>query len=202
MRAKLFLPYFPPAEVAGVENEMTDEEYSDALTSYYTSAYHKFMENAIRGYVDDRYNIHDVIPEKYQIKAIKEKKVPSRYYSFDVLLNDMYDRPLAPSFFANPRNLSSMNAFTIHILVDDEKNEDGLSELALWVRESGEIMKDPRIDEEKKIEILPPKDLKIDISEELNGIIYQRIYLFDSCRIPEQDDKNNFAIIVNKIERT
>ena len=182
-------------------DEITDEEYSDMLNSYFTSSYFKFMEKALMGQIDNRYDVREIIPEKYQIKSVKEKKIPARYYTFDAILNDIDDKPLDISFFLNSANLREMNAFIVHILIPEEKNEDALSELALWTRESGEIMRDPRIDEEHKISILPEKDLKIGIYEEINGIRYDYIYKLISCRIPDQDNKQNFAIIVNKIER-
>lgn len=201
MRIKLFLPFYPVGEFATEKNEISDEQYADMLNSYYTSSYFKFMNDVLMGRADSRYNIQEVIPEEYQIKSVKEKNLPTRYYTFDALLNDIDDNPVDSAFFMNPRNLMEMNAFIIHIIIDEEKNEDALSELALWTRESGEIMRDPRIDEDHKISILPQKDLKIGISEITNGMRYDSVFKFVACRIPDQDNKQNFAIIVNKIER-
>lgn len=201
MRIKLFLPFYPVGEFANDREEISDEQYADMLNSYYNSAYFKFMNDVLAGRFDGRYNMQDIIPEQYQIKSVKEKKTPARYYSFDALLNDIDDRPVDVSFFMNPRNFDEMNAFIIHILIPEENNEDALSELALWTRESKEIMRDPRIDEDHKIAILPQKDLKVGISENTNNIRYESIFKLVSCRIPDLDDKQNFAIIVNKIER-
>lgn len=201
MRALLYLPFYQTGDFANNEKEISDEEYVDMLNQYYSSDYYRFMTNAINGFFDDRYQMMEVIPEKYKIAAIKEKVTPTRYFTFEIDLNDIEDQPTSGFYINSLSRSRDMSALIIHIHPDEGKNSDGLSELSFWVRESNQIMLDPRINEDRKLGILQPKDLRISFEEDINGISYSSRYELKGCRIVEQDDRYNFAIIINKIAK-
>ena len=201
MKAILFLPFYQTGDFANDEKQISDEEYAQMLNNYFSSDYYKFMNNAINGFFDERYQMMDVMPEKYQVKSVKEKVTPTKYFTFDIDFNDMEDQPIDGVFLNRLCRQPSMTAFFIHVHPEDEVNSDGLSEMAFWVRESKQIMSDPRIDDERKLGMLSPKDLRLAFTEEINGINYDFRYELKGCRVVDQDDRNNFAIIVNKIEK-
>ena len=93
-----------------------------------------------------------------------------------------------------------MCAFFVHLTVNDEfKNPDAINEINFWLKESREIMNDRNIDDDHKFLMLPYKDIIIKLSGVDNLIIPGKYKLVGS-RVIDQDDRNNFAIIVTKIE--
>ena len=191
MTAKLYLPFYPNGDFATVENDMSDEEYANALLNQFGSGYNSFMDRALANASDDRYGMMEVMPEQYQIKGAKDNGVV-RYYTFDCEVNDEDDKPISESEIEYYANSGEMCAFFIHMLIGRDQDPDGISELNFWLKDSRGIMNDPHVDDRHKVGMLPDKDLKIGVGN--------RIYVLSGSRVIDQDNVNNFAIIVNKVK--
>ena len=203
MRVKLYIPYYPEGSFAGNDNDMTDEEYAEALLNNFGSAYSRYMNNVIDGFVDDRYDMRELVPDKYQIKSVKDT-TKMQYYIFECELNNEEDEPMGQDEFFYYARSGEMCAFFVHIYVskgDDwyRKNDDAVSELNFWLRDSRSIMLDPHIDDDHRVAMLPDKNLIIDLGATDNLMIPTR-YALTGSRVIDQDNANNFAIIVNKIK--
>lgn len=193
MIGTLYLPYFPEGGVAGSENDMTDEEYANALLNQFGKGYNSFMDRALANASDDRYNMMEIMPEEYQIKGVKDSgKVD--YYPFGCEVNDEEDKPMSDSELDYYTRSGEMCAVFIHMLVDGKVDPDGISEMNYWLKDSRGIMTDPNIDESHKVGMLPAKDLLL----YTNG----RKYVLTGSRVIDQDNVNNFAIIVNKVKNS
>lgn len=200
MRVKLYIPYYPEGAVANDKNDMSDEDYANALLNNFGGGYSKYMDNVINSITDSRYDMVDVVPEKYQIKSVKDtSKV--EYYLFDCELNNEEDEFMSVDEFNFYANSGDMCAFFVHMILGtrDEVDADAVSELNFWLKDSRNIMLDSHIDDDHKVAMLPDKDLLIDITVTNNLIIPSR-YMLSGTRIIDQDNANNFAIIVNKIK--
>lgn len=202
MKVKLMLPYYPGAEVAGNEREISDQEYSDMLNEYYSNGYFNYMDRALRGMNDNRYQMMDVIPDEYRIESIESKTVEPSYYQFYTDLHTMEDTPAVYDDIVYPMRTGELAGFILHLYLSTvDAAADGISELSQWVRESYGILKDPRIDDEKRFSILPSKNLIIYCETEQNGVLYEEQYMFGGSVIIDLDNKTNFAIAVNKIKK-
>ena len=194
MLAKLYLPYYPEGGFANDENDMSDEEYANTLLNNFGASYSRYMDNMIGGFVDDRYNVMEVIPEKYQIKGVKDT-TKVQYYTFECQLNNEEDEQMSTDEFEFYLNSGDMCAFFVHILMPtrrDEIDPDSFGELNFWLKDSRGVMHDPHIDDEHRVAMLPHKDLIV--------VIGTFKYLLSGSRDIDQDNTNNFAIIVNKIK--
>lgn len=202
MKIKLMLPYYPGAEVAGNEKEISDEEYVNMLNEYYNSGYFKYMDRALRGMNDGRYQMMDVIPDQYRIESVESKTVEPSYYQFYCDLNTMEDVPAVADDIILPMRSNELSGFILHVYLSNvDAAADGISELSQWVKESYGILRDPRIEDEKRFSILPPKDLVIYCENEENGVIYEEKYMLGGSVVIDLDNKTNFAIAVNKIKK-
>lgn len=200
MRVKLYIPYYPEGAVVNDKNDMSDEDYANALLNNFGGGYSKYMDNVINSITDSRYGMVDVVPEKYQIKSVKDtSKV--EYYLFDCELNNEEDKFMSEDEFNFYVNSGDMCAFFVHMILGgrDEVDADAVSELNFWLKDSRNIMLDSHIDDDHKVAMLPDKDLLIDITV-TNNLITPSRYMLSGTRIIDQDNANNFAIIVNKIK--
>lgn len=200
MRVKLYIPYYPEGAVVNDKNDMSDEDYANALLNNFGGGYSKYMDNVINSITDSRYDMVDVVPEKYQIKSVKDtSKV--EYYLFDCELNNEEDEFMSEDEFNFYANSGDMCAFFVHMILGtrDEVDADAVSELNFWLKDSRNIMLDSHIDDDHKVAMLPDKDLLIDITV-TNNLMTPSRYMLSGARIIDQDNANNFAIIVNKIK--
>ena len=194
MNIKLKLPYNPVGKLAGDGDDMSDEEYVNQLLSQFNAGYNSFMNNAMDGMMDPGTGVMDLMPEQYQIKSVKDYN-HVEYYTFSALLNDMDDQPLGLNDLMGFEKSGEMGAFFIHLTVQQDTDVDASEELALWLKDCRDIMTNPHVDENYKVGMLPSKDLIIEASED--GRIK---YLLSGARVIDQDNVNNFAIIVNKVK--
>lgn len=192
MIAKLYLPYYPSGEEANGQNDMTDEEYANALLNQFGQKYNAFMDKAVADASDSRYGMMDVMPDEYKIKSVTDKATVRRY-EFICQVNDDDDKPVSDSELDYYLQSGDMCAFFIHIMVDERTDTDAVSELNFWLRDSRNIMNDRNIGDDYKVGMLPPKDLVI--------VTDARKFVFSESRVVDQDNTNNFAIIVNKIKK-
>ena len=196
------LPYYPGAELTGNEKEISDEEYIKMLEDYYSGDYFKYMNNAINGMMDDRYEMTEIIPDKYQIESIESKTVEPSYYTFVAELNTINDTPATYEEILQSMRNMDMTGFIFHLYLDNSTSAaDGISEISQWVTESFQILRDPRINDEKRFNVLPPKDLIISFENEHNGVVYEEQFMFGGSIIIDLDNKTNFAVAVNKISK-
>ena len=196
------LPYYPGSEVSGEEKEISDEEYVEMLNEYYSRDYFRYMDNAINGIMDSRYGIQEVIPDQYKIETVGHKMVEPSYHSFISELNNIDDEPLSYNDIVQNCNNPEPVGFIFHIYIDNNPSAaDSISELSQWVRESQQILRDPHIDDEKRLKVLPIKDLIISCENEQNGVIYEEEFVFNGSVIIDLDNRTNFAVAVNKITR-
>ena len=192
MLAKLYLPYYPNGEMANSENDMSDEEYANALLNQFGQKYNSFMDRAIVNSSDSRYNMMEIMPEEYRIKSVSDNNTMRRY-EFNCQINDDDDKPVSDSELAYYMQTEEMAAFFIHVLIDETTSTDAVSELNFWLRDSRNIMNDRNIDDNYRVGMLPPKDLVI--------VTERDKFFFSESRVVDQDNTNNFAIIVNKIKK-
>lgn len=193
------MPYYPEGVIANDENDISDEEYANALLSNFGGAYSQYMNDVVGNFTDSRYGMTDIMPEQYQIKSVKDtSKV--EYYSFDCELNNEEDAHMSENEFEFYANSGEMCAFFIHMFLGkgDETDADAVSELNFWLKDSRNVMLDPHIDDEHKVGMLPDKDLMIDLVA-TDSLLPSR-YILSGSRVIDQDNSNNFAIIVNKIK--
>ena len=189
MIAKLYLPYYPNGEEANAQNDMTDEEYANALLNQFGQKYNSFMDKAVNAAADSRYGMMDIMPDEYKIKSVSDNTTVRRY-EFTCQVNDDDDKPVSDSELAYYLQSGDMCAFFIHVLIDERVDTDAVSELNFWLRDSRNIMNDRNIDDDYKVGMLPPKDLVTETNK----------FVFSGSRVVDQDNTNNFAIIVNKIK--
>ena len=201
MKIELYLPYYPENAVAGSGNDMSDEEYAKRLMDMFGGGYNNFMDQAMMDSQDPRYNVSYVMPEKYMIESVEDNgKV--EYYGFECVLNDENDANMSNDEFMFYANSGDMCAFFVHLVISDEyRNTDAINEINFWLKESREIMRDPHISDEKKITMLPYKDLIIKLPG-VDNLVISGTYKLCGARVIEQDNNNNFAIIVTRIERS
>ena len=198
MNIKLYLPYYPMADVEKQGQEISDEEYVKMLNDYYNSEYNNFIEDSVMGMLDERHGMSNYIPKKYQIEA-KNIKVNPEYYEFNGVLNNMEDKFLNEQDFINLSRVDEMSAFFIHLNIDDKINPDSASELSLWINDSKELLRDAKINDNAKFQMLPAKNLIISYDKENHGIVNEIKFELISSRVIDLDNKYNFAILVNKI---
>jgi hypothetical protein len=201
MFAKLLIPYFPEGEVANDVNEMSDEEYANALLNTFGGEYSRYMNSVIDNFTDSRYDMMELMPEKYQIKGVKDNARVS-WYAFDCQLNNEEDENMPIEEFSYYANSGEMCAFFVHILMPNRRDEidpDAISELNFWLRDSINVQRDPHIDDDHRVGMLPSKDLIIQLNTTDNLMLPSKYTLMGS-RIIDEDNANNFAIIVNKIK--
>lgn len=196
MKIELYLPYFPEGDVAGTGNDISDEEYANKLMETYGGGYNSFMNQAMSNYMDERYGVSQVLPEKYAIGSVEDNgKV--EYYKFDCILNDENDRNMSNDEFMFYVNSNDMCAFFVNMIITDEpKDGDAVNELNFWLKESRRIMYDQNIADDYKVAMLPFKDLLIKIPGNIPNT-----FRLVGARVVDQDNANSFAIIVTKIER-
>ncbi len=196
MKVELYLPYFPEGDVAGTGNDISDEEYANKLMEMYGGGYNSFMDRAMSDYMDERYGVSQVLPEKYAIESVEDNgKV--EYYKFDCILSDENDRNMSNDEFMFYANSNDMCAFFVNMIITDEpKDGDAVNELNFWLKESRRIMHDQNIADDYKVAMLPFKDLLIKIPGSLPNT-----FRLVGARVVDQDNSNSFAIIVTKIER-
>lgn len=198
MKAEFYLPYYPEGTVAGNGNDMSDEEYARKLTEMFGSGYNSFMDRAM--FSDDRYGVHEVIPEEYAIGSVEDSQ-QVEYYGFECMLNNENDEPMSMSEFNFNVDSNDMCAFFVHMSVDDEyRNTDAVNELNFWLKESKQIMDNPHIDNGHRIGMLPYKDIIINVPE-VDGLVVPGKFKLIGTRVVDQDNPKNFAVIVNRIER-
>ena len=97
-----------------------------------------------------------------------------------------------------------MAAFFVHMLVGKDQDPDSISEINFWLKDSRGIMADPNIDDEHKVGMLPDKDIIIEFDGNdglMQGLNRPMKYILSGSRVIDQDNVNNFAIIVNKIQK-
>ena len=201
MKIELYLPYYPENAVAGSGSDMSDEEYASKLMDVFGGGYNNFMDQAMMDSQDPRYNVSYVMPEKYMIESVEDNgKV--EYYGFECVLNDENDANMSNDEFMFYANSGDMCAFFVHLVISDEyRNTDAINEINFWLRESREIMRDPHIDDDRKITMLPYKDLIVKLPG-VDNLVISGTYKLCGARVIDQDNNNNFAIIVTKIERS
>lgn len=201
MKIELYLPYYPENAVAGSGNDMSDEEYASRLMDMFGGGYNNFMDQAMMDSQDPRYNVSYVMPEKYMIESVEDNgKV--EYYGFECVLNDENDANMSNDEFMFYANSGDMCAFFVHLVISDEyRNTDAINEINFWLKESREIMRDPHISDDRKITMLPYKDLIIKLPG-VDNLVISGTYKLCGARVIEQDNNNNFAIIVTRIERS
>ena len=201
MKIELYLPYYPENAVAGSGNDMSDEEYARRLMDMFGGGYNNFMDKAMMDSQDPRYNVSYVMPEKYMIESVEDNgKV--EYYGFECVLNDENDANMSNDEFMFYANSGDMCAFFVHLVISDEyRNTDAINEINFWLKESREIMRDPHISDDRKITMLPYKDLIIKLPG-VDSLVISGTYKLCGARVIEQDNNNNFAIIVTRIERS
>ena len=191
MTIKLNLPYNPVGELAGNENDMSDEEYANELMRQFGSDYNNFMNNAMYNMTNDT-GVMDLMPDQYQVKSVQDTRGLA-YYTFTAFLNDMDDQPMTTENLLRYVNTNDMAAFFVHLAIEREANPDADEELRMWLKDCKDIMKNPHIDDAYRVGMVPPKDLIIDAE----GMRYQ----FVGARVIDQDNPKNFAIIVNKVKK-
>lgn len=198
MKVELYIPYYPE-RAAGSGNDMSDKEYANRLLDMFNGEYHNFMNKALADASDERYEMRDIMPEKYAIEAV-EDQTTVQYYGFECVLNDENDANMSADEFLYYYNSGDMCAFFVHLIISDEyRNTDAINELNFWLRESRAVVNDPHIDEDHKFSMLPDKDIIVKVPG-LDNIIIKNQYKLSGSRVVDQDNNNNFAIIVTKIE--
>ena len=199
MKAEFYLPYYPEGDIAGNTSDLSDEEYARQLSSMFNGGYNSFMNEAMGMSNDSRYGFSSVIPSEYAIESVADNgKVD--YYQFECLLNDENDKGMDFDEFTFYAKSGNMCAFFVHLTVYDEyRNPDAINEINFWLKESREIMNDRNIDDDHKFLMLPYKDIIIKLSG-IDNLMVPGKYMLSGSRVIEQDDRNNFAIIVTKIE--
>ena len=201
MRVKLLLPYYPDGAVANDENDMSDEEYANALLNSFGDSYMKYMNSVVDGISDSRYGMVDVMPEQYRIKSVKDT-TRTEYYEFGALLYNEDYKDMSYSELEYYRNTGDM--FAVYIRIGSfpaqyTNNPDAVGELCFWLKDSYNVMNNPHIEEDYKVGMLPHKDLIIQETDQ-SGTPIGRRYCLSGSRVIDQDDSNNFALIVNKIK--
>ena len=192
MIAKLFFPYYPEGDFSSGENDMSDDEYAQALLNQFGSGYNSFMDRALADASDSRYSMMEVMPEEYRISSVKDNGKLA-YYQFDCEINDDEDNPLTEDLLDYICSNGDMSAFFVHLLVRRDADADAVSEMNYWMKDSMGIMNDPNIDEGHKVAMLPAKDLIVKIGGSQ--------YVFSQARLIDRDNVNNFAIIVNNVKK-
>ena len=185
------LPYNPVGELAGNENDMSDEEYAQELLKQFGGDYNNFMNNAMYN-MSNGTGVMDLMPDQYQVKSVQDTKGYA-YYTFTAFLNDMNDQPVSVPDLMNYAASNDMVAFFVHIGIGKEANPDADEEMRMWLKDCKDIMKNPHIDDNYRIGMVPAKDLII----EAEGAKYQ----LTGARVIDQDNPSNFAIIVNKVKK-
>ncbi len=201
MRARIYIPYFPNGEIANDRNDLSDEAYANMLVSQFGSQYNNFMNRAMAA--DGRYDVQEVIPEQWGIKSVDDKQ-RIEYYQFECILNNEEDSNMGPDEFSYYANSNEMAAFFVHMLVGKDQDPDSISEINFWLKDSRGIMADPNIDDEHKVGMLPDKDIIIEFDGNdglMQGLNRPMKYILSGSRVIDQDNVNNFAIIVNKIQK-
>ena len=199
MKIELYLPYYPENTVANSKNDLSDEDYAKQLMEMFNSSYNGFMDSAMGISSDPRYDMRDVIPEKYGIGSVKDDG-RVEYYGFECVLNDEDDKNMSENEFMFYANSGDMCAFFVHLIVTDEyRNTDAINEINFWLKESREIMKNPHIDDEHRITLLPYKDLIVKLTG-VDGVIVKGKYKLEGARVVDQDNRNDFAIIVTRVQ--
>lgn len=199
MKVELYLPYYPENAVAGSSNDISDEEYANRLLDMFGGGYNNFMNQALSEVADERYDMRTIMPDKYAIEAVEDQgKV--EYYGFECVLNDENDKNMSNDEFMYYANSGDMCAFFVHLVISEEyRNTDAINEINFWLRESRAVMNDPHIDDDHKFGMLPDKDIIIKVPG-VDNIIIKGQYQLTGSRVVDQDNNNNFAIIVTKIE--
>ena len=192
MRARLFLPYYPYGDFGNDSKEISDKEYAEQLLQTFGGEYNAFMNDAMRALSDPRYNMVDLPPEEYAINSVEDRS-DVEYYTFDCLLNNEEDKNLSRAEFDFLTSNGDMVAIFVHLNVGEDNSPDAVDELNLWLKESKDIMENPHINDDARMGMLPYKDLKAEIDGEM--------FLFETTGVVDQDNRNNFAIIVNKIKK-
>ena len=198
MKTKVFLPYFPESQLAGSQNDISDEQYAEQLLDMYDNKYKNFMDQAMATVYDQRYGVMEVMPEKYAIESVKDNGRVD-YYEFSGQLNNEEDQDMGDSEFAYYANSGDMCAFFVHLTISEENGDDQVDELNSWLKESRRIMLDRNIDDDYKVGMLPGKDLIIEFRRS-DAPMFTKKYVLRGSRVIDQDNNKNFAIIVTKIE--
>ena len=201
MKIKMYIPYFPNGEIANDRNDLSDEAYANMLINQFGSQYNNFMNRAMAA--DGRYDVQEVIPEQWGIKSVDDKQ-RIEYYQFECILNNEEDSNMGADEFSYYANSNEMAAFFVHMLVGKDQDPDSISEINFWLKDSRGIMADPNIDDEHKVGMLPDKDIIIEFDGNdglMQGLNRPMKYILSGSRVIDQDNVNNFAIIVNKIQK-
>ena len=197
----MYIPYFPNGEIANDRNDLSDEAYANMLINQFGSQYNNFMNRAMAA--DGRYDVQEVIPEQWGIKSVDDKQ-RIEYYQFECVLNNEEDSNMGADEFSYYANSNEMAAFFVHMLIGKDQDPDSISEINFWLKDSRGIMTDPNIDDEHKVGMLPDKDIIIEFDGNdglMQGLSRSMKYILSGSRVIDQDNVNNFAIIVNKIQK-
>ena len=194
----MYIPYFPNGEIANDRNDLSDEAYASMLLKQFGSQYNDFMDRAM--VFDNRYDVHEVIPEQWSIKGVDDKQLVE-YYKFECVLNNEEDSDMGVDEFNYYANSNEMTAFFVHMLIGKDQDPDSISELNFWLKDSRGIMGDKNIDDGHKVGMLPDKDIIIEFDGNGGFMPRPAKYVLSGSRVVDQDNVNNFAIIVNKIQK-
>lgn len=190
MITELYIPTIKIKENFDYNKNIDDRTYINMLNKNYAESYNdidNYMTTGDKGQ-QNKYTYYTTIGNKKGDEIYEYNKTEASIK--DMNGNDLLNETVNSY-------LSNGDMFVIIVNINpDTINEDTESELIFWIKESMKINNSPKINDDKKISILPKRDLKIKINNIIATLLDCKI--IDVYSNPN-NGKFNFAILIKKI---